>query len=68
MRTIVIIAMSMLLTGCVASCPTIKQQYRCPEYLGTTWHTNDRNGCGKVLCSVGGRGGFVDAPDSEVRP
>jgi hypothetical protein len=68
MRTVYIIVMGMLLASCAAPCSELKQQYRCPPDLGTTWYTVDANGCGKVICSVGGRGGYVDAPHSEVRP
>lgn len=66
MRTIYIIVMGMLLASCAAPCPVVQPRYTCPPELGTTWATVDEHGCTKMLCAVGGRGGFVDAPNSEV--
>lgn len=51
-----------LLSACTTPCPPTPERYRCPDNLGTTWVAEDANGCMRYVCSVGGRGGFVEAP------
>lgn len=50
------------LTGCTTPCLSKPERYTCPDTLGTTWVAEDANGCTRYVCSVGGRGGFVEGP------
>jgi len=61
-RSILIVSIVILLTGCAKPCPPLERNYTCPPYLGTTWGAEDEHGCVRWVCSVGGRGGFVEAP------
>ena len=61
MRAILAVLL-LTLTGCTTPCAPKPERYRCPDTLGTTWVAEDANGCQRYVCSVGGRGGFVDAP------
>ena len=61
MRTILAVLL-LILTGCTTPCPPKPERYTCPADLGTTWIAQDANGCSRYVCSVGGRGGFVEGP------
>ena len=58
---ILILLVIITVSGCATPCPK-PERYTCPDTLGTTWVAEDANGCTRYVCSVGGRGGFVDAP------
>lgn len=59
--TYVLIGM-FLVSGCAKPCPPLERNYTCPPHLGTTWGAEDEHGCVRWVCSVGGRGGFVESP------
>lgn len=57
---IVFVAVLVLLAACTSPCPK-PEPYLCPPDLGTTWGETDAQGCTRYVCSVGGRGGFMEA-------
>lgn len=62
MRRICLVLGLLFMAGCTTPCPPKPERYTCPDELGTTWIAQDANGCSRYLCSVGGRGGFVEVP------
>ena len=59
---LILAVLLLTLTGCTTPCPKLEPRYVCPADLGTTWVAEDANGCTRYVCSVGGRGGFVEGP------
>ena len=62
MRAILVVLLLTSLAGCTTPCAPKPERYTCPDELGTTWVAGDANGCQHYVCSVGGRGGFVEGP------
>ena len=58
MKTLTMLLL-LTLTSCTSPCPK-PEPYLCPPDLGTTWGETNAQGCTRYVCSVGGRGGFVE--------